>query len=143
MRTALLTRDIPPVSLSICVSILRTEHFCSRGVEGFTDANWGTDVDDRHSICGYVFTLNGGAVSWSSKQSVVALLSAEAEYIGITHATKEATRIRHLLSELYSPLVLKYPITLYCDNKSIHALCYFSMFYFLFRTADLSTYVRI
>ena len=44
------------------------------GVEGFTDANWGNDADDRHSICGYVFMLNGGAISWSSKkQSIVAL----------------------------------------------------------------------
>ena len=73
----------------------------SRGAdqEGFTDANWANDTDDRHSICGYVFTLNGGAISWSSKkQSVVALSSTEAEYIGITHAAKEATWIRHLLS---------------------------------------------
>ena len=34
------------------------------GIEGFTDANWGNDIDDRHSICRYVFTLNGGAISW-------------------------------------------------------------------------------
>jgi len=91
----------------------------SGGIEGYTDASWGNDTDDRRSICGYAFTLNGGAVSWSSKkQSVVALSSTEAEYVGITHAAKEATWIRHLLSELYSPLVLKYPIMLYCDNKS-------------------------
>jgi len=91
----------------------------SGGIEGFIDTNWGNDTDDRHSICGYVFTLNEGAVSWSSKkQSVVALSSTEAEYIGITHAVKEAIWIRHLLSELYSPLILDYPITLYCDNKS-------------------------
>ena len=89
------------------------------GVEGFSDANWGNDVDDRHSICGYVFNLNGGAISWSSKkQSVVALSSTEAEYIGITHAAKEAIWVRHLLSELYSPDVLEYPITIHCDNRS-------------------------
>jgi len=89
------------------------------GVEGFSDANWGNDVDDRHSICGYVFTLNGGAISWSSKkQSVVALSSTEAEYIGITHAAKEAIWVRHLLSELYSPRVLEHPITVHCDNRS-------------------------
>jgi len=77
----------------------------SGAVEGFTDANWGNDTDDRHWICGYVFTLNGGAISWSSKnQSVVALSSTEAEYIGITHAAKEAIWIRHLLSELYPHL---------------------------------------
>ena len=78
----------------------------SGGVEGFTNANWGNDINDRHSICGYPFVLNGGAISWSSKkQSVVALSSIEAEYIAVTHAAKEATWIRHLLSEIYSPLV--------------------------------------
>ena len=91
----------------------------SGGVEGFTDANWGNDIDDRHSICGYAFVLNGGAISWSSKkQPVVALSSTEAEYIAVTHAAKEATWIRHLLSEIYSPLVINYPIILYSDNKS-------------------------
>jgi len=30
----------------------------------------------------------------------------EAKYIGITHAVKEATWVCHLLSELYSPLIL-------------------------------------
>ena len=65
----------------------------SGGVEGFTDANWGNDTDDRHSICGYVFTLNSGAISWSlKKQSVVALSSTEAEYIGITHAANTGGR---------------------------------------------------
>ena len=89
------------------------------GVQGFSDMNWGTDVDDHHSICRYVFNLNGGAISWSSKkQSVVALLSTEAEYIAITHAAKEATWVHHLLSELYSPYILKYPIILYCNNWS-------------------------
>ena len=89
------------------------------GVEGFTDANWGNNLDNRHSICSYVFTFNGGAISWSSKkQLVVALSSTEAEYIAITHAAKEAVWIHHLLSELYSPLVLKYPLTIYSDNKS-------------------------
>ena len=89
------------------------------GVEGFSDANWGNDVDDRHSICGYVFTINGGAISWSSKkQSVVALSSTEAEYIGITHSAKEAIWVRHLLSELYTSRVLDYPITVHCDNRS-------------------------
>ena len=89
------------------------------GVEGFSDANWGNDVDDRHSICGYIFVINGGAISWSSKkQSVVALSSTEAEYIGITHAAKEAIWVRHLLSELYTSRVLDYPITIHCDNRS-------------------------
>jgi len=33
----------------------------------------------------------------------------EAKYIGITHVAKEATWVCHLLSELYSPLILNTP----------------------------------
>jgi hypothetical protein len=35
----------------------------TEGLEGFVDANWGNSEDDRHSICGYVFIINGGAIS--------------------------------------------------------------------------------
>ena len=42
-------------------------------VRSYVDASWDTDPDDSKSQSGYVFILNGGAVSWkSSKQSVVA-----------------------------------------------------------------------
>ena len=42
-------------------------------VKGYVDASFDTDPDDSKSQTGYVFTLNGGAVSWCScKQSVVA-----------------------------------------------------------------------
>ena len=38
-------------------------------VRGFTDARFQSDKDDCKSQFGYIFTLNGGAVSWkSSKQ---------------------------------------------------------------------------
>ena len=35
-------------------------------VLGYSDAD-GMSQEDRHAISGYVFMLNGGAVSWSSK----------------------------------------------------------------------------
>ena len=42
-------------------------------VNGYVDPSFDTDPDDSKSQTGYVFLLNGGAVSWSSsKQSVVA-----------------------------------------------------------------------
>ena len=33
-------------------------------VKGYVDASFDTDPDDSKSQTGYVFTLNGGAVSW-------------------------------------------------------------------------------
>ncbi|KAK1642625.1 hypothetical protein QYE76_060430 [Lolium multiflorum] len=47
-------------------------------VSGYTDASWNTDPDDSKSQSGYVFILNGAAVSWaSSKQCTVAKSSTE------------------------------------------------------------------
>src|SRR5436305_12685232 len=33
-------------------------------IEGFTDSSFQSDVDDFKSTSGYVFLLNGGAVTW-------------------------------------------------------------------------------
>ena len=35
---------------------------------GYTDASFQTDMDDSQSQSGYVFTINGGAVSWKSSK---------------------------------------------------------------------------
>ena len=60
-------------------------------IHGFVDADWVGDLNQRRSTSGYVFILFGGAVSWMSKrQSVVALSTTGAEYMGATHASKEA-----------------------------------------------------
>ena len=77
--------------------------------------------EDRHAISGYVFMLNGGAVSWSSKQQdTISLSTTETEYIALTHATKEAIWFRNLLSEIFSPI--NHPITIHSDNQSAIAL---------------------
>ena len=53
-----------------------------------------TNLDDSKSQTGYVFILNGGAVSWcSSKQSVVAGCTCEAEYIAASEAANEGVHI--------------------------------------------------
>ena len=90
------------------------------GIEGYTDTDWGLQ-EHRHSISGYAFLIDGGAISWSSKkQSIIALSSTEAEYIAAAHIAKEALWIRSLLSEIARPLSL--PITIYSDNQSAIAL---------------------
>ncbi|KAI5411335.1 hypothetical protein KIW84_056433, partial [Lathyrus oleraceus] len=70
-------------------------------VIGYTDASFQTDKDDFRSQSGYVFCLNGGAVSWkSSKQDTVADFTIEAEYIVASSAAKEVVWIKKFISEL-------------------------------------------
>ena len=74
---------------------------CSNELIGYSDADWGGDINDRKSTSGYIFNLNGGGVSWSSKkQSCVALSTAEAEYIALSAAAQESIWLKQLTSEL-------------------------------------------
>src|SRR3954447_3482679 len=88
---------------------------------GYCDANWGNDISTRRSTTGYLFYLSGGVISWSSKrQPTVALSSTEAEYMAITHATKEAIWLRSLMNELgYDQST---PTLIFEDNQSCIAL---------------------
>jgi hypothetical protein len=91
------------------------------GLYGFSDASYGAKELGRCSMSGYAFLLNGGAISWSAKkQPVVALSTAEAEYVAMVHASKELMWIRHFLSEVFRPLI--FPIQLFADNQSAIAI---------------------
>ena len=75
-----------------------------KDVEGYSDADWAGDVNDRKSTSGYLFKMGGGAVSWrSKKQTNVALSTAEAEYMALASAAQEAIWLRQLNSELNHP----------------------------------------
>jgi hypothetical protein len=51
-------------------------------IKGYVDDSFDTDPDDSKSQTGYVFMLNGGAVSWQScKQDLVAQSTMESEYM--------------------------------------------------------------
>ena len=69
-------------------------------VRGFTDVSFQSDKDDCKSQSGYIFTLNGGAVSWkSSKQVTTVDSTTEAEYIAASEAAKEAVWIKKVHTE--------------------------------------------
>ena len=64
-------------------------------ISGYTDAGFQSDLDDFRSQFGFVFCLNGGAVSWkSSKKDIVADSTTEAKYIATSNAAKEAVWIK-------------------------------------------------
>ena len=87
-------------------------------IEGFTDSDFQSDVDDRKSTSGFLFTINGGAVSWkSSKQTTTADSTTEAEYIAASDAAKEAVWIRKFIQKLQVVPTIVLSILLYCDNN--------------------------
>jgi hypothetical protein len=82
---------------------------------GFCDADYAGDVDSRRSTTGYVFIVNGGAVSWSSRlQPTVAASTVEAEYMGAAAAVKEALWFRKLGADLGMQWS---SVRIFCDNQ--------------------------
>jgi transposase InsO family protein len=91
-----------------------------RGLVGYVDAD-GASQEHRRAITGYVFLVDGGAISWSSKkQELVTLSTTEAEYVAATHAAKEAIWLRRLIGELFKPV--DSPTVLFSDSQSAIAL---------------------
>src|SRR5213075_2644457 len=69
----------------------------------------------------YCFTLEGGMISWSSvKQKTVATLTAEAEYMALCEAAKEAVWLKKLLLTLNHPITQ--PIVINDDNQAAISL---------------------
>jgi hypothetical protein len=91
-------------------------------LEGYSDSNWISDVDETKITSGYVFTLAGVVVSWRScKQTVLIKSTTEAELVALEIATNEVEWLRELLMDL--PFIDK-PIShilMYCDNQSMLA----------------------
>lgn len=90
-------------------------------VTGFSDADWAGDMDDRHSTTGNVFMMAGGPISWlSQKQQVVALSTAEAEYIALSSASQEAIWLQQFLKDIGANCAQ--PLTIMEDNQGAIAM---------------------
>lgn len=84
---------------------------------GYADASWAEDPEHRRSQTGYVFMLANAAIDWrTSRQTVVALSSTEAEYLSLSAATKEALYLRNLMSVLTD--TPPRPVVILEDNQS-------------------------
>ena len=71
------------------------------GLKSYADSNFAGNPEDRKSVMGYCFFLNGTVVSWSSKkQRIVSTSTTEAEYIALGHGAREAVWIRQFINEM-------------------------------------------
>eukprot|EP00253_Pinus_taeda_P031084 PITA_31084 len=95
---------------------------------GYTESDWAGSVDDRKSTSGYVFHMGSRAISWASKkQPVVALSTAEVEYVATTTAACQAVWLRRVLRDLCHEQ--ENGTTIYCDSSSAITLSKNSVFH--------------
>jgi hypothetical protein len=88
---------------------------------GYTDSDFTGDVDSRKSTSGVFFFLNTSPVTWqSNKQSMVAQLNCEAEYVVAASGACQALWLSRVLGELEGGEI-NVP-TLLVDNQSVAAL---------------------
>ena len=74
---------------------------------------------DRGSTSGYLLTMNGGMLAWSSsKQKCISLSSTEAEYVGLSECCRSIMRTRNVLLEIGCNVKT---VVLYEDNQSCTA----------------------
>ncbi|GAA5883512.1 hypothetical protein JCM1840_004243 [Sporobolomyces johnsonii] len=86
-----------------------TAPFSSALLTAWSDADHGADKDTRRSVSSFVFgfgddSLRSTAVSWlSRRQKSVSTSTLQAEYIGLSEASREALWLRQLLREMGYP----------------------------------------
>jgi hypothetical protein len=88
----------------------------SENLLGYADADFAGDLDGRKSTSGYLFTICGGPVAWSSRlQRSISQSTTEAEFVSLNEATREAVWLRRILADLDHNL--SDPIEIRCDNQ--------------------------
>jgi len=100
-----------------------SDRFTLPAASVYSDASYAREYH-RHSIQGYLAIVHGAPVSWhSSKQSLIATSTNEAEFIVLSTAGKEALWLSSLLGQRHPPYLpgtsdIPSPITLFTDNAA-------------------------
>ena len=90
-------------------------------LEGYSDSDWGGDLDTRKSTTGYLFMVIGGLVSWKCKlQRLVTVSSTEAELVAVNDAVHECVWFRKALYAMGFDITD--PTTIFEDNQGCIAI---------------------
>ncbi|KAK8696354.1 hypothetical protein V6N13_001490 [Hibiscus sabdariffa] len=88
-------------------------------IKGYTDASFQTNKDNLRSQSGFVFCLNGDAVSRkSSKQNTIADSTIEADYIAASEAAKVVVWTKKFINELRVISSISDAVELRCDKNA-------------------------
>jgi len=84
------------VSLRWCAQDCTGAH-----LPGYADASFADTIPHRHSSVGYVFLLNGAALSWrTSRTTLIVLKAAQFELYSLSSTTPESIYLRKVCIEL-------------------------------------------
>ena len=82
----------------------------------YSDSDYAGDSETRRSTSGFLFTYNGGPITWGSRrQSCVSVSTMEAEYVAMCESAKDVAWTRQLLSGIGCDQ--EAPTGLLCDNQ--------------------------
>ena len=87
----------------------------------YTDADWGSNPNDRKSITGNIYFLAGAAIGWLlKKQTVTATSTCKAKYVAASACTRHVTWLRTMFQDLgYRQ---EDPTPIFCDNQAAISL---------------------
>uniref|UniRef100_A0A1Y1K3D6 Reverse transcriptase Ty1/copia-type domain-containing protein n=1 Tax=Photinus pyralis TaxID=7054 RepID=A0A1Y1K3D6_PHOPY len=104
------------VKSSLDLRLLYNCHYKSPVLEGFADADYGSESNERKSISGNIIKVFGSTVGWTArKQTSVALSTTESEYISLAIAAAEIIWYRGILCEI--GISLDGPTIIHEDNQ--------------------------
>ncbi|GAB2282271.1 hypothetical protein Dimus_039531 [Dionaea muscipula] len=88
---------------------------------GYSDSDWGGDVDCKRSTTGFLFCYGNTAFTWVSKlQPIVTLSSSESEYVAAASCVSHCLWLRQLMRELEMEQLQ--PTVVRVDNQSAIAI---------------------
>ena len=107
---------IPMRDCETRLDILETGMGNLRILQGYINADYVGDLDQRRSTMGYIFMVAECAISWTAKlQDRMALSLTEAKFIATIEASNEALCLRELV-EAFG--IIQDSVLVHCDNQS-------------------------